>query len=59
MIDSIRKKTIPSKWYTDEQILEIEKKNIFSKSWHLFCSTDQISNPGDYKAMMINDKIQD
>ena len=56
MINNIRKKTIPSKWYTDEQILKIEKKNIFSKSWHLICSTAQISNPGDYKTMMINDQ---
>ena len=56
MIDNIRRKTIPSKWYMDEQILKIEKRNIFSKSWHLFCSTDQISNPGDYKTMMINDQ---
>ena len=56
MIDNIRRKTIPSKWYMDEQILKIEKRNIFSKSWHLFCSTDQISNSGDYKTMMINDQ---
>ena len=52
----LRKKTIPSSWYSDKRILKIEKENIFSKSWHLLGSIDQIPNKGDYLIKTINDQ---
>jgi choline monooxygenase len=52
----LREKTIPSSWYSDEKILKIEKENIFSKSWHLLGSIDQIPNKGDYLIKTINEQ---
>ena len=52
----LRDKTIPSSWYSDEKILKIEKENIFSKSWHLLGSIDQIPNKGDYSIKTINEQ---
>ena len=52
----LRGKTIPSSWYSDEKILKIEKENIFSKSWHLLGSIDQIPNKGDYLIKTINEQ---
>ena len=52
----MRDKTIPSSWYSDEKILKIEKENIFSKSWHLLGSIDQIPNKGDYLIKTINEQ---
>ena len=52
----LREKTIPSNWYSDEKILKIEKENIFSKSWHLLGSIDQIPNKGDYLIKTINEQ---
>ena len=54
MSENLRAKTIPSDWYIDEEILKIEKKNIFLKSWQLFGSTDQVPDKGDYKIKSIN-----
>tara|TARA_B110000495_G_scaffold39565_1_gene31929 strand:- start:1300 stop:2325 length:1026 start_codon:yes stop_codon:yes gene_type:complete len=48
--------TIPSQWYLDKKIFELEKKNIFSKSWHLLGSTNQVPNKGDYIVKTINDQ---
>ena len=52
----LRDKTITSSWYSDEKILKIEKENIFSKSWHLLGSIDQIPNKGDYLIKTINEQ---
>ena len=52
----LRDKTISSSWYSDEKILKIEKENIFSKSWHLLGSIDQIPNKGDYLIKTINEQ---
>jgi choline monooxygenase len=41
-------RTIPSAWYTDERIFELEKKSVFARSWHFAARTDQFSKPGDY-----------
>jgi choline monooxygenase len=40
--------TIPSEWYTDEGIFDLEKKTVFSGSWHFAARADQIREPGDY-----------
>jgi choline monooxygenase len=41
-------RTIPSAWYTDERIFELEQKSVFARSWHFAARTDQFSKPGDY-----------
>ena len=52
----LRNKTIPSSWYSDEKILKLEKENIFSKSWHLLGSIDNVPNNGDYLIRTINEQ---
>ena len=42
-----RAKTIPSRWYTSEQIYRAEQDAIFSKYWQLVCHKDQLKEPGD------------
>jgi phenylpropionate dioxygenase-like ring-hydroxylating dioxygenase large terminal subunit len=40
--------TIPSSWYTDERLFELEKQTVFSGSWQVIARIDQLRNPGDY-----------
>jgi choline monooxygenase len=40
--------TIPSSWYTDDRLFELEKQAVFSRSWQVIARTDQLRNPGDY-----------
>ena len=43
-----RASTIPASWYTDERILELERRTIFSCSWQVAARADQLQKPGDY-----------
>ncbi len=40
--------TIPSAWYTDQRIFELEKQTVFSRSWHVAARTDQLCAPGNF-----------
>jgi len=40
--------TIPSTWYTDERIFELEKQTVFSRSWQIAARRDQLIEPGNY-----------
>jgi choline monooxygenase len=40
--------TIPASWYVDPRIAELERLNVFSKTWQLVARTDQVANPGDF-----------
>jgi choline monooxygenase len=37
--------TIPAPWYVDPRIAELERLNVFSKTWQLVARTDQLKNP--------------
>ena len=39
--------TIPSAWYTDQRIFELEKQTVFN-SWQFAARADQFREPGDY-----------
>ncbi len=43
-----RASTIPSAWYTNKRILELEKRTVFSNSWQVAARVEQLSKPGDY-----------
>lgn len=47
--------TMPSGYYTDPAILEIEKKEIFAKSWQYVATADQLAKPGDYVTATLAD----
>jgi choline monooxygenase len=40
--------TIPSSWYTNERLFELEKQTVFSRSWQVIARIDQLRNPGAY-----------
>ncbi len=44
----VQASTIPSAWYTDELIFELEKQTVFSCSWQFGARTDQLERAGDY-----------
>jgi choline monooxygenase len=40
--------TIPSAWYTDQRIFDLERRTVFSRSWQIAARSDQITRPGKY-----------
>jgi choline monooxygenase len=40
--------TIPAPWYFDQRIAELERLNVFSKTWQLVARTDQLQKPGEF-----------
>jgi len=48
--------TIPSSWYTDERIFQLEQQTVFSRSWHVAGRIDQLTKPGDYVTSEIADE---
>ena len=40
--------TIPAPWYTDPRIAELERLNVFSKTWQLVAHIRQLQNAGDF-----------
>jgi choline monooxygenase len=40
--------TIPGPWYTDVRVAELERLNVFSKTWQLVARTAQVQKPGDF-----------
>jgi len=43
-----RASTIPSAWYTDERVFELERQTVFSRSWQFAARADQLRAPGDF-----------
>jgi len=40
--------TLPSAFYTDPQVFELERATTFSKNWQLVARADQVDGPGRY-----------
>ena len=40
--------TPPSYWYTDPQLLKLEQRTVFSRSWQMTGRTKQLRDPGQY-----------
>jgi phenylpropionate dioxygenase-like ring-hydroxylating dioxygenase large terminal subunit len=40
--------TIPSSWYTDTRVYELERQTTFSRSWQVAARLDQVREPGQY-----------
>jgi choline monooxygenase len=47
--------TIPSSWYTDERIFELEMQSVLG-SWQVAARLDQLRNSGDYVTTEIGDE---
>jgi phenylpropionate dioxygenase-like ring-hydroxylating dioxygenase large terminal subunit len=48
--------TLPAWLYTDPAVLEVEKKEIFSKTWQYVGHISQVQRPGDYFTAEVADK---
>jgi choline monooxygenase len=46
--DIARSWTLPSRVYTEPDVLQDEQQRIFSRTWQLAGRRDQVANPGDY-----------
>src|SRR5687767_7162295 len=46
--DLAQAQTMPSRWYTDPAILELEKQRIFWKTWQPVGCTEMVARVGDF-----------
>lgn len=40
--------TIPAAWYTDARVAELERENVFARTWQAVGRTDVVERPGQY-----------
>ena len=45
--------TIPAPWYIDPRIADLERRNVFGKTWQLVARTDQTGKPGEFVATTV------
>src|ERR1700722_14443793 len=45
--------TIPAPWYVDPRIAELERLNVFGRTWQLVARTDQLQKPGEFVSTML------
>ena len=45
--------TIPAAWYVDPRIAELERLNVFSKTWQLVARTDQLKASGQFISTIV------
>jgi choline monooxygenase len=40
--------TIPASWYVDDRIAELERQNVFGRTWQVVARADQLAHPGAF-----------
>ena len=45
--------TIPAAWYVDPRIAELERQNVFGKTWQLVARTDHVDGPGQFISTVV------
>ena len=48
--------TLPSGYYTDPAVFELEKERIFFRTWSYACHVSQVRSPGDFVAFRLVDQ---
>ena len=51
-----RAATLPSRFYTEPQVLDEEKAKVFSRTWQLVGRTEQVKQPGQYFTASVADE---
>jgi len=46
-------RTLPSRWYRDVRIFELEKERIFAREWLCVGREEELAAPGDYKLLNV------
>ena len=50
--------TIPAAWYADARVAELERENVFARTWQAVGRTEQVEKPGQYiTAIVANEPI--
>jgi Rieske 2Fe-2S family protein len=44
-------RTLPTPWYRDAAIFQLEKERIFCREWLAVCREEEVPNPGDHKVL--------
>jgi choline monooxygenase len=50
---AVRSHSINTRCYTDAKFLDIEREQIFHRSWQFLCHEEKLRNPGDYVSTSI------
>jgi phenylpropionate dioxygenase-like ring-hydroxylating dioxygenase large terminal subunit len=50
---AVRSHSINTRCYTDSKFLDIERKQIFHRSWQFLCHQEKLTDPGSYVSMSI------
>ncbi|HUX74353.1 MAG TPA: aromatic ring-hydroxylating dioxygenase subunit alpha [Steroidobacteraceae bacterium] len=45
--------TLPSRWYSDEAVFNIERQRIFCREWIAVCRDDELANRGDHLVLEV------
>lgn len=53
-MSSLSPKSLPSGWYRQQHIYDLECEHIFSRHWWMVTHADLVENPGDYIATTIS-----
>ncbi len=48
-----RAETIPAPWYIDPRIAELERLNVFSRTWQLVARTEQVQSAGQFISTVV------
>lgn len=48
--DLARAATLPARWYTDPELLTLERERIFARTWQAVGHTSDVARPGDFFA---------
>jgi choline monooxygenase len=40
--------TIPAPWYIDERVAQLERQNVFGRTWQVVARVDQLTQPGEF-----------
>jgi len=48
--DLARASTIPARWYTDPEMLAMERSRVFGRTWQVMGAAAQVAQPGSYLA---------
>ena len=49
-------KTLPAYYYTDPAVLDLEKRELFFKTWQFACFAQELADPGSFVTMSIFDQ---
>ena len=56
IVDIAKTRTLPAYYYTDPAVLEIERRELFFRTWQFACFVQELKRPGSFVTMSIFDQ---